>query len=143
MTKKLLIPLLALTLAGSLLAACGGDDDGGTTITEPSSTEATTTGGGSSGSGGTVAFSASSGIAYDETDVSADAGSDTLTVENGSGIPHDVVIEDSDGNEVASTDEITSGSTETTADLKAGTYTFYCSVDSHREQGMEGTLTVK
>lgn len=27
--------------------------------------------------------------------------------------------------------------------LKAGTYEIYCPVDSHRQQGMEGTVTVK
>jgi plastocyanin len=27
-------------------------------------------------------------------------------------------------------------------DLKAGTYTFYCSIPGHRAMGMEGTLTV-
>jgi uncharacterized cupredoxin-like copper-binding protein len=36
------------------------------------------------------------------------------------------------------------GKTSTvTADLKAGTYKFYCSVDGHRAAGMEGTLTVR
>jgi len=30
-----------------------------------------------------------------------------------------------------------------TLDLKAGTYTFYCSVPGHRQAGMHGTLVVK
>jgi plastocyanin len=38
------------------------------------------------------------------------------------------------------------GDTKTDAkkvDLKPGTYTFYCDILGHREQGMEGTITVK
>ena len=30
-----------------------------------------------------------------------------------------------------------------TADVKAGEYTFYCSVPGHRQGGKEGKLTVK
>ena len=28
-------------------------------------------------------------------------------------------------------------------DLKPGKYVFYCDIQNHRQQGMEGTLTVK
>lgn len=141
MLKKLLIPFLALVLAGFALAACGGGDDTSSTpATTPTAADTTSSG----GSGATVDFEASpDAIAYTKTDISAPAGSDTISFNNPSSIPHDVVIEDSSGSEVASTDVITSSTTDTTADLKPGTYTFYCSVDSHREQGMEGTLTVK
>ncbi len=53
------------------------------------------------------------------------------------------MIEDGDGNEIARTDVISGDSTSTTADLTAGEYTFYCSVDGHPDAGMEGTLTVE
>ena len=38
---------------------------------------------------------------------------------------------------------MTSGGTSTVSvTLKKGNYTFYCPVDAHKQQGMEGTLTV-
>ena len=82
-------------------------------------------------------------LAYTETEVTAPAGNDTIEFDNPASLGHDVVIEDDDGNEVAKTDLIASSTTTTTADLKPGTYTFFCSVPGHRDAGMEGTLTVK
>ena len=35
------------------------------------------------------------------------------------------------------------GTSTVTTTLKPGTYTFYCSVDGHRQAGMEGTLAVR
>ena len=143
MLKKLLIPFLALALAGLALTACGGGDDDTSSApatTTPTAADTTDSG----GSGATVDFEAAEdSIAYTKTDISAPAGSDTISFNNPASIPHDVVIEDGDGNEIAATDTISASTTETTADLQPGTYTFYCSVDGHREQGMEGTLTVK
>ena len=85
----------------------------------------------------------SGALAFTHTDVSAPAGNDTIEFDNPSSVGHDVVIEDSDGNEVARTDVITGTTTTATADLQPGSYTFFCSVDGHRDEGMEGTLTVK
>jgi plastocyanin len=61
---------------------------------------------------------------------------------NPSSVPHDVAIT---GNGVSAIGLIVTGGGKSTvtADLKPGTYTFYCSVDAHRAAGMQGTLTVK
>jgi plastocyanin len=144
MKKLALLASALFALAALSLAACGGSDDSSSTVAE--STSSTTASGGSSGGGGaTVKFEAdpSGALAYTQSDVSAPAGSDTIEFDNPASLGHDVVIEDSGGNEVARTDVITGTTTTTDADLKAGTYTFFCSVDGHREAGMEGTLTVK
>jgi plastocyanin len=119
------------------LAACGGSDSSSSSTAASSTTAAA--------SGATVKFEAdpSGQLAYTQTEVSAPAGTDTIEFNNPASLTHDVVIEDSSGNQVAATDQIQGGSTTTTADLKPGKYTFFCSVDSHREAGMEGTLTVK
>ena len=142
--KKLAVLASALFVLAALgVTACGGDDDDSSdTVAETTSstTASTTTGGGA-----TVKFEAdpSGALAFTHTDVSAPAGNDTIEFDNPSSVGHDVVIEDSDGNEVARTDVITGTTTTATADLQPGSYTFFCSVDGHRDEGMEGTLTVK
>ena len=82
-------------------------------------------------------------LAYTETEVSVPAGSVTIDFENPSSTTHDVVVEDADGNELIRTDEIAASSATATGKLDPGTYTFFCSVDGHRDAGMEGTLTVQ
>ncbi|HET8955481.1 MAG TPA: plastocyanin/azurin family copper-binding protein [Solirubrobacterales bacterium] len=81
-------------------------------------------------------------LAYDQTELTAKAGKVTIDFDNPSPIPHNVVIE-ADGKELAGFEPIAEGKESETAELKAGTYTFYCSVPGHREAGMEGSLTVK
>jgi plastocyanin len=139
--RKLASLIAVLVLAALGLAACGSSSDTTSTSTSAASTSTTASGGG----GGTISIEAdpSGALAFTKTSISAPAGNDTLDFNNPSSLGHDVVIEDDGGNEVARTDVITGDSTSTTADLQAGTYTFFCSVDSHRAEGMEGTLTVK
>ena len=136
MTRRALPLMLVLAAFVLALSACGGGSSS-------SSTTPATTGGGGGGGGSTVKISAdpSGALKFEQTDVSATAGSITIDFTNMSSIPHDVTIE---GNGASgATDQITDSTTSTTVDLEPGTYTFFCSVDGHRAAGMEGTLTVK
>lgn len=81
-------------------------------------------------------------LAFDETELSAKAGKVTIDFKNPSATPHNVVIEEN-GKELAGFEPIAEGEETLSADLKPGTYTFFCSVPGHRQAGMEGTLTVK
>jgi len=142
--KKASVLLVAIALALFGLAACGGDDDddsGETTAAETTTTDTAAADGGAGG-GGAVQITTTEGISYDEKSAQAPAGAVTVSYDNMADIPHDVTIEDESGQELAATDVITGSTAETTVDLQPGNYTFYCSVPGHREQGMEGTLTV-
>jgi plastocyanin len=136
MTRRATLLLLVLAASVLALSACGGGSSS-------SSTTPASTGGGGGGGGSTVKISAdpSGALKFEQTDVSATAGSITIDFTNMSSLPHDVMIE---GNGASGgTDQITNSSTSATVDLDPGTYTFFCSVDGHRAAGMEGTLTVK
>lgn len=140
MTKRILVALAALVLGSFALAACGGDDEPSAT-TEPETAGSTE----ASGGGATIDVSADPGgsLAFTETELTTEAGSNTINLENESSTPHNVYVEDADGNVLAETETITGSSTSTSADLEAGTYTFFCDVPGHREAGMEGALEVE
>ena len=61
---------------------------------------------------------------------------------NESATPHNIALEGGGVNELG---PVIQGGKVSTIDVlvNAGNYTFYCSVQGHREGGMEGTLTVK
>lgn len=85
---------------------------------------------------------AESGLAYRYADAEAPAGQLTVTSENPQSVPHDIAIE---GNGVNEKGEVVTdgGTSEFSAELQSGEYTFFCSVPGHRQGGMEGTLTVR
>lgn len=81
-------------------------------------------------------------LAYVAKAGTAPPGPLTLKSQNKSGTPHDIAIE---GNGVNDKGEVVQGGgvSEVKVTLKAGEYTFYCSVPGHRAAGMEGKITVK
>jgi plastocyanin len=144
--KKLLALLAVTALAGFGLAACGGDDDDDGEDTAAMTTQAeTTTAGGAAGGGTTVDVSSPSGsdLAFNQNELTAQAGPVTINYDNPQSTPHDVAVEDPSGEVLGETELVSAGSTSATIELQPGTYTFFCDVPGHREGGMEGTLTVK
>jgi plastocyanin len=84
----------------------------------------------------------SGATAYTFASATAPAGSLEIDSPNKSSVDHNIAI---DGNGVAEKGPVVKdgGVSKVTADLKPGEYTFFCSVDGHRQAGMEGKLTVK
>jgi uncharacterized cupredoxin-like copper-binding protein len=80
-------------------------------------------------------------LSYNTKALSAKAGAVTIEMTNMSPLEHDVTI--AQGSTIlGATPKFMGGTRSLTINLKAGTYTFYCSVPGHRQAGMEGTLSV-
>ena len=135
----------ALFVIGAAIAVpivgCGGssDDDG----TSNAATQASTTGGGGGGGAGTVDLSATD-FKFTPSDPSVKSGEVTFKMTNDGQTTHSLEIEDVNGQDVELEGDVSPGQSGTlTANLKPGTYEFYCPVDNHKEMGMEGEITVK
>jgi plastocyanin len=143
-------PIVAvLTVTALATTGCGGGDGGKATptsspkATPTNSPTATPTNSPKSSAGTVLSLQADmSRLKFDRSTLSAKPGKVTIAMKNPSPLPHDVAIE---GNGVDAAGKVVNqgGTSTATATLKAGTYSFYCTVDHHRQAGMEGTLTVK
>jgi plastocyanin len=116
-----------------------------TASTPSSSSSSSTSSSASSGAGSALSLSANSGgqLEYNTKSLSATAGKVTIAFTNSSPVGHNVTVESASGETVGATPTFQGGSKTLSANLKPGTYKFYCSVPGHRQAGMEGTLTVK
>ncbi|HEY1597188.1 MAG TPA: plastocyanin/azurin family copper-binding protein [Thermoleophilaceae bacterium] len=145
--------LLAVTAAAAALAVAGCGSGGSNSSSSASSTPASTpapaastpaTSTPASGGGNSLKLSANAGgaLKFNTTSLSAKAGKVTITMANPSQIPHGVAIK---GNGVNTVGKVVGngGDSTVTANLKPGTYTFYCPVPGHEQAGMKGTLTVQ
>jgi plastocyanin len=156
---KRIIWVLALALAAAVLVAagCGDDDDDGggeqtPAATEPAETEEPTEapteeaeddGGGDGGGGEPLTLTADAGgaISWEPNDLTAPAGEVSIELVNESSVPHAIEVEGDDVEEESET--VTGGNTTLTVELEPGEYELYCPVGNHRDQGMDGTLTVE
>jgi uncharacterized cupredoxin-like copper-binding protein len=128
-----LLPVLIAACAALALSACGSS----TTESGGGTSSAASPGGGNAISVSAQEFS------FDPGTIQIDApGTYTFTLTNDGSVEHALEIE---GQGVEEETETLSpgGSGEVTVTFsKTGTYEFYCPVDGHRDQGMEGTLTI-
>jgi plastocyanin len=84
-------------------------------------------------------------LAYDFSSATATAGTVTIEMPNKAPIQHDIALQSGTNGPVIGKGAIVSsgGTSQFTATLKPGKYTYYCTVPGHRAGGMFGTLTVK
>jgi len=140
--RAALVSVSAVTVV-IVAAGCGSSNSSSTTTAAESSTTTSAAAGG--GQDLKLSADPNGQLSFDKTQLSAKAGTVTLTMTNpsSSGIEHGIAIE---GNGVDQDGQIVQPggtSTVTVSDLKAGKYEFYCPFDSHKQEGMTGTLTVK
>jgi plastocyanin len=98
-----------------------------------------------SGTGGaTVEISAdpSGQLKYEQTSVTARPGKVRIEFDNPSPVPHDVTVAEG-SKKLGGTKVVSEAKATTEVVLQPGSYTFYCSVDGHRQAGMRGTLAVQ
>lgn len=83
-------------------------------------------------------------LAYVSTMASSSAGQLDILSVNKSQVQHDIALKDGSGALIGKGKRVVNGGTsEFSATLKPGKYTFLCTVPGHAAGGMKGTLTVK
>ena len=140
----LLVGAIAIPIAG-----CGGDDDdsGGSSGSSNNSggSTANTNTTAKSGPGGrqviSISADPSGALKFNKSSLNAKAGKVTVVMANPSDVPHAIEVE-GNGIEIKGQTVTKGGTSKASGDLKAGSYEFYCPVDSHKQAGMKGTLTV-
>lgn len=114
-----------------------GGTSGGPEISSPAQNRP----GRAGGSTLNVSADRSGQVRFEQASLSGRAGRVTIRFSNPAQIPHDVRIERG-GRDVGGTRVISGARTTASVQLSPGSYVFYCSVDGHRQAGMEGRLTV-
>jgi len=123
-------PLIIVASAALALSACGSSSSGETNSAA------------SPGGAKEVSVSATE-FSFDPGTIQIDQpGTYTFTLTNDGSIQHALEIEGQGVEEETENVDPGSSGQVTVTFSKTGTYEFYCPVDGHRDQGMEGALTV-
>ena len=134
------VPAIALAGVALVAAGCGSSNNkssssgngGGTSAPKAAPPSAA----------GAVTESATE-FKFSDPAATAKAGNVAVKLTNAGTTAHAIEIEGTPKGDIK-TNVISPGQSATlTANLKPGKYQFYCPVDSHKQQGMKGTLTVK
>lgn len=141
-------PLLvgAVLVATLFLVACGDDTDHGGPMGDGMSGAMDPGAMGHDGDASPVAPGArrievtASSFAFDPDGLTVEAGEDIAIVLSSEDALHDFTVDELDAHVAAGAGDTGEGGLR--AD-EPGTYTFYCSVPGHRDEGMEGTLVVE
>ncbi len=156
-TPRFTLVAIALALG---ISACGGSSGSSSsaaatppasssTATSPpatSSTSATSAASSSASASSSLSIAAdpSGALKFTKSTLTAKAGTVTISFTNRAPVAHNLTVQQgTSGPVVGATPTFTGGTKTLTLKLKAGTYTFYCSVPGHRAAGMQGTLTVQ
>jgi plastocyanin len=124
MLKTIARTAAAATLIALPLAACGG---GGST-------------GGADAANADVKVHALDSLKFDKTEYATHGGDITIAYIDDGSLQHDLVIDGHGGFKLTVNGQ---GQTKAgTVTLTPGTYTIYCDIPTHREAGMQATLTI-
>ena len=94
--------------------------------------------------GGVLEIDSTAQLAYVTNAARAGAGAITIRSPNPSATPHNIALEGPGlGSDVVGEVVQDGGVSEIKATLRKGEYKFFCTVEGHREGGMEGTLVVR
>ncbi len=142
------IILVTVVVGAVLLGACGDDsaattqDDTGTETTETSMAAGMDHGGSASPAapGARHIEVEARSFEFDPAEITVSAGEDIAIVLMSEDAEHDFTIDEFDGHVPAEAGETGYGGFTAS---EPGRYTYYCSVEGHREAGMEGVLVVE
>jgi plastocyanin len=147
-TSRFTLVAIALALG---ISACGGSSGSSSSASSsaaasPPATSSTAAASstGSASASLSIAADPSGALKFTKSTLTAKAGTVTISFTNGSPLAHNLTVQQgTSGAVVGATPTFMGGTKTLTLKLKAGTYTFYCSVPGHRAAGMQGTLTVQ